>query len=1243
MKCLPLFSCRFLILACAVLVMRPGEAGAKPNERITHPRAVTPVAPKAPASFPPPLAIQQLNRSGFVTGSQPNAPTVAGANVVADLHLPGTSTVPGPPKILYVVAPPHESDKLAADGSLPLHWDEGSVSVYAPAEVYQAAIEKQMPGGRWQPVKTGLFGGAGGTITAALAVPVEQRGSYRARGFTWDKFDMRNSLPCLAATEPGSLFGTAIPLSSGMGIGIATPTFALGNLVTAAPAALTLSSTANATATTSGLTASTSPAAVTAPVETSLAAPVAVESDIWKFAGDRLFYFNQFRGLQVIDIHDPAHPAKLGTLRMPAVGDQMQVLDNAGRYLALFVRQSSNSWGTQVKIVAISEGGVPSVIRSIDLDGQLADTRLIGTRLYVLVSSYCLTLRGYDVSDPTHPVLLGQAVGSGYLPVLQDAGDYLLVAASTSNESQTMVHAIDISGDGTPRLVKSVILTGCMHDQFKMNVVGDAIVGVSQVHQRVENLTSKSTFNGDKVTVSYTYKVYPSQTWIETFSLAGTDSQPLAQLHLDDAEGETLYAARFDGRRLYVVTYGVKQTEPQVLDGSYTYTLIRLPVLVGYPVPSDPLFIIDLSDTANPVLHGQLEIPGYSTFIQPLGDRLLSVGREGDYVAASLFDVSDMDSPSLLSRVYPGKQEGWKSWSESETEHRAVTWLDSQNKFIVPYQNWSGTSYDSAAQEVNYTPSKLTLGDKVQTDAVARRGTSINGYFFAISGKELVVATDPAKASEASKEVASLELAWPVDRIAAVGDYLIEVESLEGASQDGNGWHWPLSPGSGCRSNQRVVLRLAARGDPETILDSAELAGDESTVLALSVHGGRLYLAQWVRLDAADVTAELRTYVIKPQGGKIRQVASATASIDVGELRKTAGVDFSNVQALWVNQDKLVWYIPCTQRSDDYAWSWPAGLNDNPSPEVVAARHRAAQGWGKAVCAVVCPVSVSADGISTPASSFTVEAAPAKDEVMLVSCGRAFADNGRLFFSSAQVVGGGYVEPDPAPGPGLGALTVIGISFTPFRSTDQTRTLLHVLDFNAPIIPDELRVTALPGPLLGASSADEQGAWLLCGGGNMGWYGESLLSLAYDGLTVWRKDEMSSYYINETNSDSRNGLLLSAMWSSVQAYRQNQKTGRLQQLDSWGNLDGVGSVRMVGKCAITQGWQSVKVARINDDQTFTPLAAQSWPGYGSALKPGRTVLDPQGAGAWVPVADYGVEWLDFGAEDSTVAAALRDD
>jgi uncharacterized secreted protein with C-terminal beta-propeller domain len=101
--------------------------------------------------------------------------------------------------------------------------------------------------------------------------------------------------------------------------------------------------------------------------------------------------------------------------------------------------------------------------------------------------------------------------------------------------------------------------------------------------------------------------------------------------------GESVFAVRFMEGRAYVVTFRM----------------------------TDPLYVIDLHDPADPAVAGELEIPGFSTYLRPLGptqsEFLLAVGqnvagngrREG--VKVELFDVRDIASPqSVGAEVFGG-------------------------------------------------------------------------------------------------------------------------------------------------------------------------------------------------------------------------------------------------------------------------------------------------------------------------------------------------------------------------------------------------------------------------------------------------------------------------------------------------------------------------------------------------------------------------------------------------------------
>ena len=135
--------------------------------------------------------------------------------------------------------------------------------------------------------------------------------------------------------------------------------------------------------------------------------------------------------------------------------------------------------------------------------------------------------------------------------------------------------------------------------------------------------------------------------------------------------GESLYAARFMGDRAYLVTFLV----------------------------TDPLYVIDLSDPADPFIAGELEISGYSDYLHLLEPGLLlGIGKEAveaaepnampgaweQGVKLSLFDVSDPGTPIELDTVEIGLR---GTHSEVLRDHLAFTWLpsgDGSHRIAIP-------------------------------------------------------------------------------------------------------------------------------------------------------------------------------------------------------------------------------------------------------------------------------------------------------------------------------------------------------------------------------------------------------------------------------------------------------------------------------------------------------------------------------------------------------------------------------
>ena len=183
----------------------------------------------------------------------------------------------------------------------------------------------------------------------------------------------------------------------------------------------------------------------------------------------------------------------------------------------------------------------------------------------------------------------------------------------------------------------------------------------------------------------------------------------------DLAPGEQLYSVRFLGDRAFVVTFGP--------DGGNWV---------------DPLFTIDLSDPAAPRVEGQLEIPGFSNYLQMIdGEFLIGLGRNADETngrqlepQVSLFDVSDFADPLLADRVSFGDA---SSWSEAFFNHHAISYFPDQKMLAVPLDTWTPAAVvvDEAGNPIlarhvgTVTPRRCPGGSRsCGSSASTRRGKS---------------------------------------------------------------------------------------------------------------------------------------------------------------------------------------------------------------------------------------------------------------------------------------------------------------------------------------------------------------------------------------------------------------------------------------------------------------------------------------------------------------------------------------
>ncbi|MCG3173815.1 MAG: hypothetical protein GMKNLPBB_02020 [Myxococcota bacterium] len=229
------------------------------------------------------------------------------------------------------------------------------------------------------------------------------------------------------------------------------------------------------------------------------------------------------------------------------------------------------------------------------------------------------------------------------------------------DHSQADIHKFKMRGpNGDPVYEATGVVDGWILNQFSMSEYND--------HLRVATTDNRWEAGGprDETTDK-------GGNHIIVLKQEGRDLAITGQLR-NLAPGERIFAARMMGPKGYLVTFR----------------------------NVDPLFTLDLSDPANPRKVGELKIPGFSSYIHPMGENhLLTIGQDADDQGVvtgmhlQVFDVSNFADPKRTHqfKISTGR---WSSWSEAMWDHKAFTYHPVKKVLGIPLNiyDWSedGTS-----------------------------------------------------------------------------------------------------------------------------------------------------------------------------------------------------------------------------------------------------------------------------------------------------------------------------------------------------------------------------------------------------------------------------------------------------------------------------------------------------------------------------------------------------------------------
>lgn len=338
-----------------------------------------------------------------------------------------------------------------------------------------------------------------------------------------------------------------------------------------------------------------------------------------------------------------------------------------------------------VNVYDVSDAGNPVLVKNLAMDAYYSSSRIVDGKL-ILIGTYGIT--GHYESDDDS-LLLPACYNEGERQVIpaeniicdkEEAPEsYVLIMTASLDEPDKAPETVSVLGHSTETYCtkETLYILGTSYTWRSMGS-SDAVFMPSFVGSgNADTVITAIDISGDKA--EYKNKTEIDGTILNSYSIdeyngylrmAVNKSDENLIIVLDKdfnkvgeisgiAKGELIKSARFMGDTAYVVTF----------------------------VQTDPLFVIDLSDPGKPEIKGEVKLPGFSSYLHPVGDGLLAgIGVGGTEngidgsAKISLFDVRDPYTPKEIDSIVIEN-------ASFETNPKAYTSV-SESSFLIPYTIW---------------------------------------------------------------------------------------------------------------------------------------------------------------------------------------------------------------------------------------------------------------------------------------------------------------------------------------------------------------------------------------------------------------------------------------------------------------------------------------------------------------------------------------------------------------------------
>jgi uncharacterized secreted protein with C-terminal beta-propeller domain len=413
-----------------------------------------------------------------------------------------------------------------------------------------------------------------------------------------------------------------------------------------------------------------------------------------------------------------------------------------------------------VSLINVSEPKNSTTIGSLTFDGFVVDSRRVGDTLYV-ISRYSPVVDGLVYAESKEEKWLNyrrimDTNISDILPKYRDQNG-IERALVTADNCYLPENATD--KDGYNGMVTLTAININNPQQLSSACVNSQVQGIyatpSSVYLYSTSYVSQFPFDSQAEQGSKEISVIHKFTldgrtidYAASGTLLGRFDWHMANLRFSEHEGDLrvittegnrssgyqhrLNILRQNNKALILVAQLPNASNPKPIgkvnnDGIVLEDIksVRFFADLAYVVTfltTDPLYVLDLSDSMNPVIRGELEVPGYSSYLHPVSPTLLlgigqNVGLDileinngqalpvEDFpliqgAKVSLFDISDLSAPKeIRSLVFEG------AYTPVEYNYHAFTFLptkDDSYHIAIPFERWLTTSYIQEEKGIVY-------------------------------------------------------------------------------------------------------------------------------------------------------------------------------------------------------------------------------------------------------------------------------------------------------------------------------------------------------------------------------------------------------------------------------------------------------------------------------------------------------------------------------------------------------------